>query len=168
MPGKLRRAYKAYKTARKVVEWFNTIVSVIHTAGAGTGETAELTTLVVQDERKGANIKRVILNLTLHLQTTGVSTRWTVGMYIIEGDANAANAFADPDGLDQPGWLWQEQFVFQRDADAGPQVLQINRDFKTNRKLGSKQAHLIIVATTGTGESNVTVRGNARMLISKP
>ena len=168
MPGRLRKAYKAYKTARKAVEWFNTIVSVVHSAGAGTGEMCTPSSAVANDEKKGALIKRVLINLTLELTSVATPTRFTVGMYVIEGDANGANAFADPDGNDQPGWLWQEQFVFERDVDAGAQLMQIHRDFKTNRRLGGKAHELIIVASVGTGDSHVTVRGNVRLLVTKP
>ena len=137
------------------------------TAGAVTSEINNLSSAVQDDEKKGMSVVRLLVRIAIQAATFNVNGELFLGIYMVEDDASAAAAFADPNAEGQAtDWLWRERMLHNRDADAGPQVTTVERDLRSGRRFPARGYDLTLVGFAASA-SNMVISGQVRVLYMK-
>ena len=153
----------------RTLRWFQTHADA-QTVTSGGQSANELLSALTVDQRKGATITRMILQLWFRADTIDSICRVKWGIVSISEDANTASAFPDADSaLDLADWLIRgAEVVLTSDVNDGSQAVRVFRDVRSQRILrgATDQTHFVVdQATSGT---SVTYDVYSRILVLLP
>ena len=154
------------RAPRRATEWFDTLVGPT-TFGASTQSRFLLDDNVLSDEKKGMTIARMILDLTFQAATVNVTGILDFGICFIEGDAEAALIFPDPNIDDeQPGWWYRNRIVLQSVTAEAAGAVHLFKDLKTRRKYDGEDIRVGMIFNVGSA-TGVEIAGLMRLLALK-
>ena len=138
--------------------------------GSGIQTFVNLTADLPANERSGATLARIILDLGLNAVTAGSGTVMDLAVHLMENDALAAGAGPDPDvGTERPGWIWRtRRGVFTSLANDRAQEVRLVYDSKAGRKMAGEAINIVLnVINQVGGASTVNIDGIVRLLFLK-
>ena len=149
------------------MEWFDTRISIsVPNGGQGTQNLNQ----PLDDEKKGATVRRLIVDFHLISDTVSAIADTDFGLAFIEDDALSAAALPDVDVETQrAGWLFRGQKrsigLTANQGDGIPGYYQA--DMKLARRYGSQGETLVLIADQQSSGGTVSLIGLIRMLIAK-
>ena len=150
---------------RRAREWAD--ITVDSTLTVGTQTAIHLSSAILDDEKKGATVVRVIIDLEAVALTVGVGSVIALGLLMLDAEARAAGVGPDPqDDNDQPGWMWRtRKLVFLSALNDRSQTTKIFMDVRSMRKFPGPDVDLAMVwAVVSGGSSQVNLDGLIRVL----
>ena len=161
--GGTRRSGYAARPKRGLF-WIDT--NIDETTGSAEQDSTDLTTLMVDDEKKGATLVRTILSLRSVLIAAGTGGLLGMGIVIVNDDALSAGVFPDANSAgDQPGWLWRRQLpIATSDPNDSSQWLATDIDIRAKRTLTGEDSNLMLIINLGTSSASVNTDGWCRSL----
>ena len=151
------------------VRWFQTHADAQTVTSGGQANVEVLQALSV-DQRKGATVTRIILELVLGVAQIDTKCNLKWGIVSLTEDANTAGAFPDADAaLDLADWLVRGASIIKMsDVDDGSQFVRVSKDYRAQRILrgATDETHFIIDQNT----SGATVNWDlwTRILVKLP
>ena len=115
---------------------------------------------------KGMTIVREIIAVDVELLSLNVSSRISLGIYLLNDDARSAGAFPDPESDVDKGWLWRTTRLWRTTAGMDP-VMHLTADIRTPRDFGGPSNNLVLLGSVPGGDSNLQVGGLVRVLAMK-
>ena len=124
---------------------------------------------MVDDEKKGATLIRTIVNLSTVLTASGSGGKFSMGLVMVNDDANASLAFPDPGSAgDDAGWLWRtERPIATSDSNDASQWIMTNLDLRGRRKFPGEEFDIHLLIAAGTLTANINTDGWIRMLFMR-
>ena len=154
---------------RRGVFWDDTVID--KTLAAGNQTTDSLMQGVPEDERKGITLTRLIIELWLNCLTVGTGITYAAGIYVVEDDAFAAGAMAEPgDVADDAGWVWRvlQIPVFTAEVNDFSQVTHVGPlDLRAQRKLPGEDYSLVLIQQHTSGTASFNMNGYIRSLYKR-
>jgi len=150
---------------RRAVEWFDT--NIITTLPSGTLKTFDLSAQVVDDEKKGMTVVRVIVDLVAQLSAVGTGGLVSMGIAMVAKEAGVAGAF--PEVTDQEmeaSWMWKRPNLTVSATNLNDQstFTRFAYDTRVMRKFRFQDNELRLILESGVLTSTVNVNGIVRML----
>ena len=148
--------------------WHDTIVNL--TLATNSAAQTDLDNLIPADERKGVTLTRTLIDLTVVTVAAGTGGVMSMGIYLVEDDAAAAGAFAEPEvQTDEVSWLWRlmRRPLFTSDPNDYSQAARLVYDIRGQRKYPGIDYTLWLVITTGTSTTSHNVDGGIRCLYKR-
>ena len=164
-PGTQRGGYVV--RARRGLFWIDT--NIDENTASGTQDMTDLTTLMVDDEKKGATLVRTILHLDMILTAAGTGGLMALGLVMVDDDAMSAGAVPEANSAgEQPGWIFRSQRVISTtDPNDSSQFLKWDLDIRARRKLTGENSNLLLIINAGSLSASVNSDGWARMLFMR-
>ena len=152
---------------RRGLFWIDT--NIDETTSSGTQDVTDLTTLMVDDEKKGATLVRLIISLRTVLTAAGSGGLVAMGLIVIKDDALSALALPEANSAgDQPGWLWRRQLgIACTDPNDPTQWLHTDLDLRAKRKFVGEDSNLCLVINAGTLTATINTDGWSRALFMR-
>ena len=147
--------------------WDDTIIDSSLASGAQDSES--LLAGIPEDEIKGLTITRLIIDLYLIQLTAGTGASFAGGIYVVEEDAFAAAAMADPGvPADDAGWMWRVLVVpvVTSSVNDSSQFAHLSYDLRAQRKIPGEDYTLVFVLQN-LGGTTFNVDGTIRTLCKR-
>ncbi len=156
------------RAPRRGLYWDDTIIDKSLATGAQTSDS--LLQGVPSDEIKGMTVTRLIMSLWMIQLTAGTGSTYAGGIYVVEDDAFAAAAMADPGEVgDDAGWLWRvmQVPVVTSVVNDSTQFTRFAVDLRAQRKFPGEDYTLVLVQQN-TGGPTFNLDGYVRTLCKRP
>ena len=132
-------------------------------ASSGNEDSVDLLANLAEDERKGATVTRVIMDLRYTLAGIGSVQDISIGLTLVNDDALASGALPDPQAeTDQPGWLWRTTHEI---AEPDNPNLRQHHDLRAQRKMEEEETLVLIIFVAAVNV--MTVHGMSRVLMRR-
>ena len=158
----------------RALEWHDTLFD--QTLGSAAQAGIDLLSNLARNERSGATITRIILNLMFDAQLTqnqDILQVVDMGIGVFSEDAAVASAFSDPDTeIDQParGWLYRGRGMVRLEIGENLyEGVRVDKDIRAQRRLDRGVLYLVVDSNTTEGTSaTIVLRGLVRVLMRMP
>ena len=160
-----RTSARASRGPRRAVRWIDTIVNLTN-AGVGAQNVTSLLTNLRDQERKGATLLRMIIDLWLVAQTVGTGSLISLGTIQVTDDAVAAGSVPDPaDTADEAAWRWRTHMpTFTAVLNEQQSTARVQVDLRGKMTLRAVDNDFILVTDSGASATDVNIDGIIRCL----
>ena len=161
--------------ARRRTAWDDTLLSTFTISSGGQND-VELMPAIIDPEKRGYTLIRMVMHLYVAPQAPGVQSlalqAVDVGIGLFSPDARAANAFSDPGAAgDFPvtGWIYRDRFMVRDEliTDGIVPWADVRLDIRAMRKLDRADPVLVVDNANVTGAGFVVVVGGIIRILYK-
>ena len=152
---------------KRATEWND--YQVNETVTVGNANLFDLTQKLLDDEKKGATLVRLLIHIAALAQTAGTGSLVALGIQMLDDDALAANAHSEPGSMgEQPGWMWRAfGSVFTSVVNDSSQQRIFEVDLKARRRLRGQDQNVVLILHNISGASTINFDGMVRVLHQK-
>ncbi len=154
------------RKVRRAVEWVDSLVNAVLTSGSTIS--FDLTSGVVQAQRKGMSLVRVISDIEAILSVAGTGGLISYGVALWQ--AEAVSVLPDPNvSAIETSWIRKVGFrsISSNDPSDRSQYMPMQFDAKTNRRLRNNETEVRYIIKAETLTNNVNLNGIVRCLFMK-
>ncbi len=163
-----RRRSSRVSRPRRAVEWFDTHFAQLLLTG--TLITLNLSSQILDDEKKGMTVKRLIVDLRAQLSVAGTGGSVSMGVAMVSTEAAVAGAFPEPsDPNMEASWMWKQvnSTVSATNLSDFSSFTPFQIDTKTMRKFRFREQELRFIMEVGVTTAPININGLVRVLAAK-
>ena len=162
-----RSGFRRSSSPRRAREWFDTIVNT--TVSSAGQAVVQLGQDILDDEKKGMTIVRLIIDLVYQLSAVGTGGVVSSGICLVTDDAFGASVLPEADvSSDKPGWWYRSvKTVYSATLNDRAQATNVQYDLKIGRKLPGEDVAISMIFDASALSSDVNIDGLVRLLALK-